>query len=150
TAEQATSALVEISNDNDVGLVVSRAGFQPRFPFTHVVGATEICVPVRATDLQATELVDQEEVDYTSHGICSVHSRGAVLQDINVIDHREGNQLDVVATEYCSLCDALAVYQNQGLFWQNAAQVQLDGTVAAIGDVLVNGAARLLRDKRGQ
>src|SRR5256714_5077288 len=150
TAEQATRALVEIGDHHDVGLVIARAGFQPRFPFTHIVGTAEVCIAVRATDFQATELVDQEEIDHTSDGICSVHRRSAILQDIDVIDHGEGNQLDVVATEYCSLCDALAVYQNQGLFWQNAAQVQLDGTVAAIGDVLVNGAARLLRDKRGQ
>src|SRR6266850_1110133 len=98
-AEQATRALIEIGDHHDVCFVVAGACFQPRFPFTHIVGATEVCVPVRATDLQATELVDQEEVDHTSHGIGSVYSRGAVLQDIDVIDHGEGNQLDVVPTE---------------------------------------------------
>ena len=99
TAEQATGALIEIGDHHDVGLVIARAGFQPRFPFTHIVGPSHVCVSVRATDLQATEFVDQEEVDHTSHRIRSVHSRGAVLQDIDVIDHREGNQLDVVAKE---------------------------------------------------
>ena len=98
-AEQATGALVEIGDHHDVCLVIAGAGFQPRFPFTHIVGPSEVCVSVIATDLQATEFVDQEEVDHTSHGIGSVHSRGAVLQDIDVIDHGEGNQLDVVATE---------------------------------------------------
>ena len=117
-AEQATGALVEIGNDNDVGLVIARAGFQPRFPFTHVVGRSHVCVSVSATDLQATEFVDQEEVDHTSHRIGSVHSRGAVLQDIDVIDHGEGNQLDVVAAEQCSLRDAFAIDQDQSLFWQ--------------------------------
>jgi hypothetical protein len=44
--------------------------------------------------------VNQEEVDHTSHGIRSIHSRGAILQDVDVIDHRERNELDVVATVY--------------------------------------------------
>ena len=100
TAEHATTALIEIRDHHDVGLVIARARFQPRFPFTHIVGTAEVCVPVRATDLQATEFVNQEEVDHTSHGICSVHRRGAVLEDVDVIDHRERNQLDVVPTEY--------------------------------------------------
>src|SRR5881394_3594627 len=80
TAEKTTGALVKISNDNDVRLVIARASFQPRFPFTHVVGTAEIRVAVGATNLQPTELVDQEEVDHASHGIRSVHSRGTVLQ----------------------------------------------------------------------
>src|SRR5882724_141474 len=67
-AEQATRALIEIGDYDDVRLVIARAGFQPRFPFTHIVGTTKICIPVGATDLQATEFVDQEEVDYTGHG----------------------------------------------------------------------------------
>src|SRR5437588_1065847 len=100
TAEQATRALIEIGDHHDVGFVITRAGFQPRFPFTHIVGTAEVCVAVRATDLQATEFVDQEEVNHTGHGICSVHRRSAILQDIDVIDHGERNQLDVVATEY--------------------------------------------------
>src|SRR5213080_1533250 len=74
TAEHATTALIEIRDHHDVGLVIARAGFQPRFPFTHIVGTAEVCVPVRATNLQPTELVDQEEVDHTSDSIGSVHS----------------------------------------------------------------------------
>src|SRR5436190_15208370 len=78
-AEQATGALVEIGDHHDVRLVIAGARFQPRFPFTHVVGTAEVRVAVRATNLQPTELVDQEEVDHTGHGIRSVHSRGTVL-----------------------------------------------------------------------
>src|SRR5438552_2927945 len=100
TAEQATRALIEIGDHHDVGFVITRAGFQPRFPFTHIVGTAEVCVAVRATDFQATEFVDQEEVNHTGHGICSVHRRSAIIQHIDVIDHGERNQLDVVATEY--------------------------------------------------
>ena len=87
TAENATPALIEIGDHDDVCLVIASAGFEPRFPFIHLIGGSKVCVPVGATDLQATEFVDQEEVDHTSHRICSVHSRSAVLQDIDVIDH---------------------------------------------------------------
>ena len=87
TAEQATGALIEIGDHHDIGLVIAGAGFQPRFPFTHIIGPSHVCISVAATDLQATELVNQEEVDHASHRIRSVHSRGAVLQDIDVIDH---------------------------------------------------------------
>ena len=55
-----------------------------------------------------------------------------------------------VPTEQCSLRDALTIHQDQRLFWQQAAQVQLHGTVAAIRNILVNGAARLLRYERRQ
>ena len=41
-----------------------------------------------------------------------------------MIDHREGNQLDVEAAKQCSLRDALPIYENQGPL-ANATQVQL-------------------------
>src|SRR4029078_12599079 len=78
TAEQATGALIEIGDHHDIGLVIAGAGFQPRFPFTHIIGPSHFCISVGATDLQATDLVNQEEVDHASHRIRSVHSRGAV------------------------------------------------------------------------
>src|SRR4030095_13754987 len=90
-----------------------------------LVGRSKVCVPVSTTNLQTTEFVNQEEVDHTGHRIGSVHSRGGVLQDVAVIDHREGNQLDVVAAKQCSLRDAFSVDENQGLFWPNAAQGQV-------------------------
>ena len=46
TAEEATGALPEIGNDHDIGLVISRAGFDPCLPFAHVVGCSQVCVPV--------------------------------------------------------------------------------------------------------
>ncbi|KAF5408038.1 MAG: hypothetical protein Udaeo2_18340 [Candidatus Udaeobacter sp.] len=144
TTEQATRALVHVGDHHYVRLVIAGAGFQPCFPFTHIVGCSHVCVSVRATDLQASELVDQEEVDHTSHRIRSVHGRGAVLEDVNVIDHREGNKLNVVTEENSPLCDALAIHQDQGLFQQQAAQIELHGTVTAVAHVLVDRAACFL------
>src|SRR6266487_4963243 len=63
-AEKASSTLPEIGNDHNVGLTITRAGFQPRLPLAHIVGRSQICVPVTAPDFQATEFVYQEEVDH--------------------------------------------------------------------------------------
>ena len=51
-AEEATGALPEIGNDHNVGLVISGAGFHPCLPLAHVVGRSQVCVPVTAPDLQ--------------------------------------------------------------------------------------------------
>src|SRR5207249_3586260 len=98
-AKEAASALPEIGNHYDVSLVISSTSFQPCFPLAHVVGCSQVCVPVRPSNLQATELVDQEEVDHARDRVGTIHSGGAILQDTDVIDHREGNEVNVLALE---------------------------------------------------
>src|SRR5262245_50897181 len=98
TAEHATSALPEIGDHYDVGLVIARASFDPCLPLAHVVGSSHVCIPIRSSDFQTTELVDQEEVDYASDGVRTVHRRGAILQDVHVINHRKWYQVDIRAT----------------------------------------------------
>src|SRR5262245_41654493 len=73
-AEKATGALPEIGNDHNIGLVISGAGFQPSLPLAHVIGCSEIGVAISTPDLQATEFVDQEEVDHASDRVRSVDS----------------------------------------------------------------------------
>src|SRR5436305_6095294 len=97
-AEKTAGALEEIGNDHDISFVISGAGFQPCFPLAHVIGCPKICVPVSAADLQAAEFVDQEEVDHACDRVRAVHSRGAILEDVNVIDHGEGYQVNVRAS----------------------------------------------------
>src|SRR4026209_1295276 len=150
TAEKATGALPEIGNDHDIGLVISRAGFNPCLPLAHVIGRAEICVSVSAPNLQATEFVNQEEVDHAGNRVRSVHSRGAILEDVHVIDHREGDETNIYASAKAgeaerSVGDALAINQNQSLLWQQAVQVELYGPVTAVADVQVERPARLLR-----
>src|SRR6516162_1170500 len=94
-AEHATSSLPEIGNDHNLGLVIARAGFDPCFPLAHVIRRTEVGVSVTAPDLQATEFVDQKEVNYSGDCIGTVHCRSAILQNIDVIDHRKRNQVNV-------------------------------------------------------
>src|SRR5438046_4847138 len=88
-AEKAAGALPEIGNDHNVGLIISRAGFQPRLPLAHIVRRSEVCVPVTAPYLQPTELVYQKEVDHAGDRVGAIHSRRAILQDVDVINHHE-------------------------------------------------------------
>src|SRR5947207_2591653 len=46
TAENAAGALPEIGNHHNVGLVITGTGFQPCLPLAHVVGGSEVCVPI--------------------------------------------------------------------------------------------------------
>src|SRR6266446_1856425 len=96
-AEKTACALPEIGNDHDICFVVSGASFQPRLPFAHVIGRSEICVSVSAPDLKAAEFVKQKEVDHACDRVGSVHSRGAILEDVHVIDQGEGYQVYVRA-----------------------------------------------------
>src|SRR5206468_1882969 len=61
-----------------------------------------------------------------------------------MIDHREGNQVDVHVFEQPSPCDALSINEDQSFFGRQTAQVNYDTAVTAIGDVLVDSRAQLL------
>src|SRR6266478_8127944 len=74
SAEKTACALPEISNDHDICFVVSGAGFDPCLPFAHVIGRSEICVPVSAPDLQIAELMNQKEVDHAGDRVGTIHS----------------------------------------------------------------------------
>src|SRR5262245_11370166 len=96
--ENATEALPEIGNNHDISFVVSGAGLNPCFPLAHFIGRSHVCISVSAPNLQATEFVDEEEVDHAGDRVRSIHSRGAIFKDVHVIDHRERYQVDVRAS----------------------------------------------------
>src|SRR5436190_2460826 len=153
-AEDAAGPLPEIGNDYNIGLVITGAGFEPCFPLAHVVGRSQICVPVTAPDLQAAKFVDQKEVGHAGNRVGAIHSRRAILQDVDVIDHREGNEVNVHASAepdgvQRTKGDTFSVNEHQGFFGQQAAQVELDSTVTT-NAVEVDGAASFLWQKRCQ
>ena len=91
-------------------------------------------------NLQSTEFVDQKEVDHTGNSVGAIHSRGAILQDIDVINHREGNQVNVHASAEPDRVqrtkgNTFSVHEHEGFFGQQAAQIELDSAITAIGDV---------------
>ena len=96
--------------------------------------------------------MDQKEVDHTSDRVGAVHSRGAILEDVHVIDHGKRKQVNVHASAGSgsaqrTVGDPFAIDQNQSLLGQQAAQVELDGTVTAVADVHVHPTACFLRDE---
>src|SRR6266699_1121594 len=154
-AEKAAGTLPEIGNDHNVGLVITRAGFQPRLPLAHIIRRSQVCVPVTAPDLQPTELVYQKEVDHSGNRVGAIHSRGAILQDVDVVNHHEGKKIDVYSLAspgdaQRTKGDTFSVNEHQGFLAQQAAQVELDSTVTTIADVEADGSARLLRQKSCQ
>src|SRR6266480_822553 len=144
-AAEDVGPIVEIGNHHDVGLVISHARFEPGLQLTRVVGRTHVRVPHTAPDLKATELVDQKDVEHTRHRLGAVNSRGAILEDVDVIDHREGIEVDVHTETLPLQGDALSIDEDQRLFGQQTTQARDDSAVTAVGDVLVNGRARLRR-----
>ena len=86
---------------------------------------------------------------------CPIHRRGAILENVDVIDHRKRKQVNVHASAEPDRVqrtkgDTFAVNQYEGFFRQQAAQVELDGAVPATGDVQVRGSASLLWQKSCQ
>src|SRR5256886_10243620 len=149
-AEKPAGTLPEIGNDHNVGLVISRAGFDPCLPLAHVVGCSHVCVSVTASDLQTTEFVDQKEIDHAGNRVGAIHRRRAILQDVDVINHWKRNQVNVHAAAESDAVqrtkgDTFAVNQYEGFFGQQAAQIELDRTITAIADVLVDRSACFLR-----
>src|SRR5262249_49915659 len=100
-------------------------------PLAHIVGGAKVRVPVTAPDLKPTEFVQQKDVEDTGHRVCAINSRGAIPQDVDVIDHRERNQVDVNSSIASKLGprDAFSIDENQSFSGQQAAQVDLHGTV---------------------
>ena len=72
--------------DHDVGLVVACARKQIGGFLTRVVGKAQIRVAIAGVNLQTTKPVDQENVHHTGHGVSAINGRGAVLQNIDVIN----------------------------------------------------------------
>src|SRR6266480_4555295 len=121
--------IVGIGNDHDIGLVISRPGNHPRLELACVIGGAQIGVANTASNLQTTEFVFQKDVEHAGHRIAAINGRGSILQDVDVINHWEGNEVDVhpreagrgtcgspaAATNY--RC-ALSIDENQSFFGQ--------------------------------
>src|SRR5207248_9236224 len=121
--------IVGIGNDHDIGLVISRPGNHPGVELSHVIGGAQVGVANTAPDLQTTEFVFQKDVKHTGHRIAAINGRGAILQNVDVINQWEWNEIDVhprdagrsscgnpaAATNYRS---ALSINENQSFFGQ--------------------------------
>src|SRR5436190_17516637 len=150
--------IVGIGNDHNIGLVISRAGNHPRLELACVIGGTQVGIANTASNLHITEFVFQEDVEHTGHRIAAVNGGGAILQDVDMINHWERNEIDVdprdagrgtcadpaAAPNYCS---AFSIDENQSFFGQQTTQIRYDAAIPPTNaiSILVNGRAHLLR-----
>src|SRR6266566_1770399 len=123
------SPIVGIGNDHDIGLVISRSGNHPRLELACVIGCAQVRIANTASNLQTTEFVFQKDIEHACHRIAAINGRGAILQNVDVINHWERNEIDIhsrdagggtcadpaAATNYCS---ALSINENQSFFGQ--------------------------------
>src|SRR5439155_1873273 len=123
-----------------------------------IIGGAQVGVANTASNLQTTEFVFQKDIEHTGHRIAAINSRCAILQNVDVINHWEGNEIDIhprdagrgtcgnpaAATNYRS---ALSIDQSQSFSGQSTAQTGYDAAIPASNAIgaLVNARAHLLR-----
>src|SRR5438552_11917148 len=121
--------IVGVGNDHDIGLLISRSGNHPRLELACVIGGAKVGVANTVSNLQTTEFVFQKDIEHTGDRIGAVNGRSAILENVDVIDHRKWNEIDVhardtgrgtcgnpaAATDYRS---ALSIDENQSFFGQ--------------------------------
>ena len=136
--------IVKIGNDHDIGLIISHTSFEPTFPLGCIVGGTHVCVPIAASDLKPSKSVHQKDIDHTGYCVATIKGRGAVFQDVDVINHRKWNEVDA------HYGGAFPIDQNQSLLGQQSTQIWYDAAVPEAGHVLVGGRAHFLRQADDQ
>src|SRR5205814_9818932 len=114
------------------GLVVTGTCEQVAGFFTSIIGETKVGVAVAGVNLQTTEAVDQEDVDHAGHSFGAVNRRGAVLQDVDVVDQTKREPVEINRRR-SGVGKSSTVLQNQGLFWIDTAQTDTGAAVTTVG-----------------
>src|SRR5439155_2899782 len=121
--------------NHDVCLVVTGTCEQVARFFTAIVGETKVGVAVAGVNLQTTEAMDQEHVDHACHSFGAVNRRGAVLQDVDVIDQTKREPVEINRRR-SGVGKSSTVLQNQGFFWIDTAQTDTRAAITTVGVVL--------------
>src|SRR5439155_22579346 len=119
--------------------------------FARVIGKAEVGVAIAGVELEATELVDQPDVEHTGDRVRSVNGGSAILQDIDVVDQPERNRVEVDRiTGKANRRQTTSVLQDQSFLSENTAQVNFHAAVTAVDDVFIgcrSSSGRQLLDK---
>src|SRR2546430_11769859 len=83
-------AIVHLSVNNNVCLVVTSAGEEVCPLFTLIIGGAEIGVAIAGVNFEAAKPVDQPNVNHTTDRVTAVNGGGAVLQNVDVINQPKG------------------------------------------------------------
>src|SRR5207302_5802860 len=120
--------------NHDVGFLITSTCEQVARFFTAIIGETKVGVAVAAVNLQTTEAMDQEHVDHASHSLGAVNRRGAILQDVDVIDQTKREPVEINRRRTRG-GESSSVLQNQGLFWIDTTQADTGTAVTTVGIV---------------
>src|SRR5207253_1424091 len=135
--------VVRLGIDNNVRFIVSSAGEEVSPFFARVIGKAEIGVAIAGVELEATEFVDQPNVEHTGDCVRSINGGSAVLQDVDVIDQPERNRVEVDRiTGNAHWRQTASVLQDQSFFRENTAQVNFHAAVTAVDDVFIDCRSR--------
>src|SRR5205814_3883636 len=121
--------------NHDVGFLITSTCQQVAGFFTSIIGETKVRVAVAAVNLQTTEAVNQEDVDHAGHSLGAVNRRGAVLQDVDVINQTKREPVEINRSR-SGVGKSSTVLQNQGLFWIDTTQTDTGTAVTTVGVVL--------------
>src|SRR5437868_11173746 len=135
--------IVKLGVNYNVRFIVSSTGEEISPFFTRVIGKAEIGVAIAGVELEATEPVDQPNVEHTGDCVRSVNGGSAILQNVDVVNQSERNgvQVDRIAGE-ADRRETASVLQDQSFFSEKTTQVNFHPAVAAIDDVFIDCRSR--------
>src|SRR4029453_13052097 len=88
-------AIIQLTVNNNVCLVVTSAGEEVCPLFALIVGSAQIGVAIAGVNFEAAKSVDQPNVKHTTDRVTAVNGRSAVLQNVDVINQPKGKQVEV-------------------------------------------------------
>ncbi len=103
------------------------------------LGVAELGDAPAALELDAFEIVLEDEVDDAGHGVGAVNGRGTAGDQVNAFDQGDGDGVGVDHAGQVEGNDATAVDQNQGPVGAQAAQVDGGAATRAVVDARADG-----------
>ena len=124
-------SIVKLGVNYNVRFIVSSTGEEISPLFGRVIGKAEIGVAIAGVELEATEPVDQPNVEHAGDCVRSINGGSAVLQDIDVVDQPKRNRVQVdCITGKANRRQTASVLQDQSFFREHTAEVNFHATIA--------------------
>src|SRR4029077_14192072 len=135
--------------NNNVRLLVSSAGEEVCPLFTLIVRGAKIGVAVAGINFETAKPVDQPNVNHTTDRVTAVNGRGAVLQNVDVINQPKWKQVEVHCTTEKSIevvviasktigGETTSVLQHKSFFGSKTTQVDVCTTITDAVKVFID------------
>ena len=93
------ASVIVTGTGGEVIFVARKTADQIASPDGGIIGHAEIGVAVKQVDLAAFEDMPDLEVHYTGNSIRPISGRGAIFQDLDVLDESKRQRIDVLETK---------------------------------------------------